>query len=113
MLCWSNTSKRAEARLCQRVARSRKAIFVQPPEIDALFKVHLHATGRLQRAVPAVVGIGRIVKTIWHRAAAPLGIDAGRLDDFRFNCFCFAGHTNLLKSSADSSLRRNNVMTTV
>ena len=79
--------QRAKARCCQRVARARKAIFVQSPEIDALFKVHLHATGRLQRTVPAVVGIGRIVKTVWRSAAAPLGIDARPLDEFRFNRF--------------------------
>src|SRR5262249_37949450 len=45
---------RAEARLRQRFTRPSQTITMQTLEIDALFKVHLRGSGRLQRPVPSV-----------------------------------------------------------
>src|SRR5262245_52913961 len=45
---------RTEAGFCQRLARARHAIAMQPLEIDALFEVDLRGARRLQRAIPAM-----------------------------------------------------------
>src|SRR5262245_13465040 len=49
--------QRAEPRLCERGARARQPVVVQPAKVDALLEVDLGVPGRLQRPVPAVVWI--------------------------------------------------------
>ena len=79
--------QRAQARFRERLARARETIVVQAAEIDALLEIHLHVAGRLQRPVPAVAGIGRIVKNVRRAADALLRIDIRCLDGFRFSAF--------------------------
>ena len=56
--------ERAESRGCERVAGAREAVVVQPAEIDALFEIHLHAAGRLQRTLPAMTRISGVIQDI-------------------------------------------------
>jgi hypothetical protein len=66
---------------------------VQPPEIDALLEIDLHAARRLQRALPPVPGIGGVVQPVGGSADATPGIDGGDLDAARLNFLSrFAGH---------------------
>src|SRR6185503_18185668 len=54
--------QRAEARVRERGARAREAVLMQAAEIDALLEIHLRAAGRLERAIPAMLGID-VVRT--------------------------------------------------
>ena len=60
MLYWSKTSSAPRPESASALARAREAVLVQPAEIDALLEIHLHAPRRLQRALPAVAGIGML-----------------------------------------------------
>jgi hypothetical protein len=49
--------QRAEAGVRERGAHAGEAVVVQAAKIDALLEVNLRAAGRLQRPVPAMLGI--------------------------------------------------------
>src|SRR5262247_1868311 len=66
--------QRAQSRFGERVARAGEPIIMQPPEIDPLLEIHLHAPRRLQRTVPAVAGIGRVVEAVGSGAPRALWI---------------------------------------
>jgi hypothetical protein len=57
--------QRPEPRVRQRGAHAREAVLVQPAEIDALLEIDLRAPGRLQRPVPAVLGVD-VVRALRH-----------------------------------------------
>src|SRR5262244_4068632 len=52
--------ERAEAGASERLAGAPQAVGVQAPEVDALLEVHLHAAGRLDGPVPAMLGVDGI-----------------------------------------------------
>src|SRR3954468_23451623 len=62
--------QRAEAGMGERRAHARQAIVVQPAEVNPLLEVHLGATRRLQRPVPAVMRID-VVRTNLLRLRRP------------------------------------------
>src|SRR5262249_38644552 len=68
----------AEPRSGERLARAAEAIGVQAPEVHALFEIHLHVAGRLERTIPPVAWIDVVgcdgsrerLLLAWHRGAS-------------------------------------------
>ena len=105
MLYWSKHEQRAEPRVRERVARAREAVLVQPPEIHALLEIDLHAARRLQRALPAVAGIGRIVEAVRTALRRAPGIDAVPRDDAAFGVLLARHGLVDLRAGGDQHLR--------
>ena len=84
--------QRTEFGFRQCVARARESVFVQTTEINALFEINLHAAGRLQRTLPAMPRIRRVVQTVGRRRDTLFRINARGLDLHRFHRFGFTRH---------------------